>query len=273
MVEWQVSQPQADRVSNQNYDAENSLVQWDASLSNGSHHQTCRIVGDTIVCSDAFDSNTKVANNENNAFRAILPLQQAMGWGSPTELQRVSDSQPLQGRPYYAPAAQPDGYYQADASRSLSSATAIPQGMDAYSFNQGPRIGAINQTAPGPVDQYSYNQGDRTSGNPGFIPPYIKPNGHEVPQPPIQAPRPVEVPQPPKPGDVTQQPRPGEVPPPPRPMENQQPCTPRPMENQQPCAPRNYQPCRPCQPCGPRWYPGKIAVGVLGRVFGGRRCH
>ncbi len=276
-MEWQVSQQPAERVSvNQGQEVQNPMVTWGPSEAAWSQNQTCRQVGDTIVCSNAF------ANNSTNAeaFRAILPLQQSMGLIAPQQAVRVGDSGPAQAPPYYRSSGQPDGYYE-------PSPSAYAQSFDTYGFNQGTRPGQIGQPGTAAFDPYAFNQNDdRRPGNPGTIPPYIKPGGHDVP---VAPPRPADVPVQPAP----QPRRPADVPLPPMPQQpgdvrnngggcQPQPdirnngggCQPQPRyeNNCQPCQPRNYQSCQPSRQ--QHWYPGKIAGRVLGRVFGGRGgCH
>lgn len=133
--------------------------------------------------------------------------------------------------PYYPP-----GTY-------LSPSPGQPPQFDPYSFHQGPGS-SDRATSPGPVgtggfDPYSYHQGDKTPVVPVPVP---RPGGQEIPLPPIQGPKPGG-----EPPTTQPQPRPADQP-----------------------QPRPYSPCQPCQPCRPRWYPGKVAGRVIGRIFGGR---
>ena len=272
MTEWQVSQPQAERVGF-NSDAAQSrpMVNWgpDEHVARG---PVCRVINNQIVCDDIF-SGTASAKAErpvsfslqyNDAFRGIVGLQVAMGVAPDTQAGRVSEKTP-----------------------PLYSSIAPQLGTDQYSYNQDSRV-TPRPPVPnfGTFDAYGFNQGDK--GNPGFIPPYIAPNGREIPQPPIPGPvrpievRPIEVPPHPvplPPPDVQPGPNPSDVRPYPNPSDVQpcpNPYQPNPYQSG-PC-PNPYQPYpqynpyqqhNPCFP-GRRWYPGMITGRIIGRILGCR---
>ena len=245
MMDWQVSQPEAERVTySQDQTSSRPMVNWGPDERSWSQNLTCRQVGNQIICDDIYgDNRPAVARASfslqgNDAFRSIASLQMSMGLLGQSQIVRVSDTQ---APPYFPPGTLPYSSLQ----------------LDQYGYNQGPKpgqIGPVVNPGTGALDPYSFNQGDRTPVfpvNPGIIPPYIKPGGHDVPLPPIPTP-------------VTP-PRPIDVPPPPVPQ-------PQPRPDTNPYQPSPCQPdYNPCYPCHPRWYPGMIAGRVLGRIFG-RRC-
>lgn len=248
MVEWQGSQPEAERfIHNSDQTLSTPMVNWGADEKGWSQGPVCRQVGNQIVCDDIYGDNkptvarVSFSPQGTDNIRSFVDLQMSMGLLPQSQVVRVSDTQVP---PYYSPNA--------------------PQQGDRYSYNQGPRFGQIGVTgAPvtGVMDPYSFYQGDKSPIvpiNPEIIPPYIKTGGQDVPLPPI-------------PHQVDTN-KPTEVPPPPKPVVVPQP---HPTTNPyQTCQTYNNNPCHPCHPGGGRhWYPGMIAGRVLGRIFGGRgRC-
>lgn len=262
MVDVQLFQPE--RLSdNKDGTSPNPMVHWGPEEKSWAQNPTCRQVGNQIICDNIYGDNKPDASRAsfslqggNSSFHAIADLQASMGLFPSTA--RVSDTQ---APPYFPSGTLPNPNYGNSS-------------FDQFGFNQGPK----DQVRPGgtavgpawrPFDPFSFNQGDKTPIspiapiNPGIIPPYIKPNGHDVPAPP--PPKPIDVPLPPIPGPVGP-PKPIDVPVPPSPAPQPQPD----VNPYQPCQPQPYQPCQPCPGGGRRWYPGMIAGRVIGRIFGGR---
>lgn len=235
MVDSHIIQPERDS-SDSSSASRQSLVAWGPEEKSWSQTQVCRQVGNSIVCTQDIWGDAP----PNQAFKAIFALQQNLGLMRSTEqipgqsVYRVSDTEAPP--PYYPPG-------------TLSVPGAGLKAEDPYSYHQGGKPGEIARQSgqPGTFDPYSFHPGDR---NAPAVPPWIVPPGEPRPMPPGPQ-RPEDVIKPP-----ATQPKPGDD-------------TPRP-------APVPGNPCRPCNPCSPgngRWYPGKLAGRVLGRVFGGRgRC-
>lgn len=218
------------------------LAFWGPEETYSSPKVSCKQIGNTIVCTqDIYGGQTA---QPQQAFQAIYALQQHMGLApSNFYVQRVSDSEPP---PYYPPG-------------TLTLPGAGVQAEDPYGYHHGSKSSQTPQAgdkAAVPFDPYSFHPGDKNS--PVLPLPWLTP----------EIPLPQPLPGNPKPEDLVKTPgtQPGQDLPGPKPTD---PLRPNPGDRTQ------TNPCRPCRPCDPgngRWYPGKIAGRVIGRVFGRGRC-
>lgn len=231
-----------------------------------------RQIGDITVVGDIYGPDGRPITRYSEAFRALAPMSQEMMYDSMPWLV------PPASRTSYRPQMRPptyDPYNYHPGSDGPQPPSYYPNENDPYSFHPGAPGGGYRRPSerpptyyppgdnrvvvgpspqPGGRDRYIYHPGSPNDTIP--TPPSPERPPTIPPGPPSPEYNPTIPPGPPPDAPIVAPPQP-EVRPAPSPYD-ERPC--------QPCRPQPYRPCQPrCN-----WYPGKIAGGVIRRVFGGR---